>query len=84
MWLLCAAAVFAVLKLLAHLDVTDIGGISQMSWWWVVGGFALTAAWFAYADASGLTRRKAIEKMDERKKERLQKQRDALRAPRKR
>ena len=84
MWLLCAAAVLAVLKMLSYFEITDIGGISQMSWWWVIGGFALTAAWFAYADASGLTRRKAEAKMEERKKERLQKQRDALRTPRKR
>lgn len=84
MWLLCAAAAFAVLKLLAHLEVTDIGGISQLSWWWVVGGFALTAAWFAWADASGLTWRKAQQRMDARQKERVQKQRDALRTPRQR
>ena len=84
MWFLCGAAILAVLKVLSYLEVTDVGGISGMSWWWVLGGFALTAAWFAYADASGLTRRKATEKMEARKKERLQKQRDALRTPRKR
>ena len=39
---------------------------------------AMTAAWWAYADASGLTRRKAQERIDERKKERQRKAREAL------
>lgn len=84
MWLLCAAAVLAVLKVLAHLEVADVAGVATMSWWWVLGAFALTAAWFAYADASGLTRRKAVEKMELRRQERLSKQRDALRGRRQR
>lgn len=84
MWLLCAAAVLAVLKVLAHLEVADVAGISALSWWWVLGGFAATAAWFAYADASGLTRRKATEQMAQRKQARLDKQREALRGRRQR
>lgn len=84
MWLLSGAAMLAVLKVLSFLEVADVAGISEMSWWWVVGGFALTAAWFAYADSSGLTRRKATEKMEQRKQARLKKQREALHGRRQR
>lgn len=84
MWLLMAAVVLAVLKVLAHLEVVDVAGIAAMSWWWVLGGFAVTMAWFTYADQSGLTKRKAMEKMDKRKQERLDKQRELLTGRRKR
>ena len=84
MWLLMAAVVLAVLKALVHLEVVDVAGIAAMSWWWVLGGFAVTMAWFTYADQSGLTKRKAMEKMDKRKQERLNKQRELLTGRRKR
>ena len=84
MWLLMAAVVLAVLKALVHLEVVDVAGIAAMSWWWVLGGFAVTMAWFSYADQSGLTKRKAMEKMDKRKQERLDKQRELLTGRRKR
>lgn len=84
MWLLCGAAILAVLKVLSFFEIANVAGISEMSWWWVIGGFALSAAWFAYADGSGLTRRKAIERMEQRKQARLDKQREALRGRRQR
>jgi small Trp-rich protein len=84
MWLLMAVVVLAVLKALVHLEVVDVAGIAAMSWWWVLGGFAVTMAWFTYADQSGLTKRKAMEKMDKRKQERLDKQGELLTGRRKR
>ena len=84
MWLLSAVTVLALLRALAHLDVVDVGGISAMSWWWVLGGFALSAAWFSWADRSGLTSRKAMERTELRKQERMQKQRELLGSRRKR
>ena len=41
--------------------------------------FALAVVWWAWADASGYTKRKAMEKMDAIKDKRLQEQREALR-----
>lgn len=84
MWLLTAAALLALFKLLAQIGVMDVAGISTLSWWWVLGMFALTAVWFAYADYSGLSRRKAMQAMEQRKKQRLDKQRQALGVKRKR
>jgi small Trp-rich protein len=84
MWLLSAAVLLGLLKVLTHLDLLEMVRIADMSWWWVVGGFALSAAWFAYADYSGLTRRKATERIELRKQARLQKQRDMLKQGRRR
>lgn len=84
MWLLSAAVLLGALKVLAHLEVSDVAGISEMSWWWVLGGFALSAAWFAYADKSGLTRRKVLERIAKRKQKRLDKQRELLGSRRRR
>ena len=84
MWLLSAVTLLALLRALAYLDVVDVAGISAMSWWWVLGGYALCAVWFAYADRSGLTSRKAMERMEQRKQDRIQKQREMLGTRRKR
>lgn len=78
MWLLSCAVLLGLLKVLAHLDVADVANISALSWWWVIGAFAASAAWFAYADSSGLTSRKAMERMDARKQTRIEQQREAL------
>ena len=40
--------------------------------------FGLAAAWWAWADYSGYTKRKAMEKMDQKKRDRLDKQREKL------
>ena len=40
--------------------------------------FGLTVAWWTWADTTGYTKRKEVEKMDRKKKERIDKQRAAL------
>ena len=46
----------------------------------VVGAGTLcrTALWWAWADSTGYTKRKAMEKMDQRKKDRINKHKEAL------
>lgn len=60
------------------LKYLEIGFVAELSWWWVLTPFALAVAWWAWADASGYTKRKAMEKMDLKKKNRLEKQRESL------
>jgi len=38
----------------------------------------LAIAWWAWADTSGYTKRKAMEAMDARKKDRIERNRDAM------
>ncbi len=40
--------------------------------------FALAALWWWYADASGYTKKKEVEKMEKRKQDRIDKSRDAM------
>ena len=73
MYFLGIGVVLLVLKLM------EIGPVAQWSWLYVLTPFALAVVWWAWADASGYTKRKAMEKMDAFKDKRLQEQREALR-----
>lgn len=60
------------------LKYLEIGPVATWSWWIVLSPFALAAIWWSIADKTGYTKRVEIEKMDKRKKERIEKQRDAM------
>jgi small Trp-rich protein len=64
--------------LLIGLKFADVAPVATMSWWWVLAPFALAAAWWAYADGSGLTKRREMDKLEDKKKERRRKAMDAL------
>ena len=72
---MCLLGLGIVLVLLKYLE---IGPPALWSWWWVLSPFALAAAWWAWADATGYTKRRAMEKMDARKQARIDRQKDAL------
>jgi small Trp-rich protein len=72
MYLLILGLVLMVLKYL------QVEFMAEISWWWVLAPFALAVAWWAWADTSGYTKRKAMEKMDQKKRDRLEKQRESL------
>ncbi|MES2362248.1 MAG: TIGR04438 family Trp-rich protein [Pseudomonadota bacterium] len=56
----------------------EFGPVASLSWFIVLSPFALAVAWWAWADKSGYTKRKEIEKMDKRKQDRIDRQRDAM------
>ena len=60
------------------LKYLEIGPVATLSWWIVLLPFALAVAWWAWADASGYTKQKEIDKMSKRKQHRIDKQRDAM------
>lgn len=60
------------------LKYLEIGPVANWSWWMVLSPFALAAAWWAWADASGYTKRKEVGKMEDRKQKRIDKQRAAM------
>ena len=64
-----------VLLLLKYLE---IGFVAGWSWLWVLSPFALAVIWWTWADSTGYTKRKAMEKMDQKKRDRLAKQRESL------
>lgn len=56
----------------------EIGPVATWSWWVVMAPFALAVAWWSWADWSGYTKRKAMEKDDERKRARIERQRASM------
>lgn len=64
--------------ILVLLKYLEIGPVAAWSWWWVLLPFAITALWWVWADSTGYTKRKAVEKMDQRKQDRISKHKEAL------
>ncbi|SFU55301.1 small Trp-rich protein [Polaromonas sp. YR568] len=60
------------------LKYLEIGPVATWSWFIVLSPFVLAVVWWWYADASGYTKKKEIEKMEQRKQDRIDKQRDAM------
>lgn len=72
MYLLGLGIVLLALKLL------EIGPVAAWEWWWVLSPFAAAVAWWAWADWSGYTKKKAMQKEDARKQARIDKSRQSL------
>ncbi|WP_431276819.1 TIGR04438 family Trp-rich protein [Variovorax ureilyticus] len=60
------------------LKVLEVGVVANWSWWVVLAPFALAVVWWAWADASGYTKRKVVEKENARRQERIDRQRSRL------
>lgn len=56
----------------------EVAPVAAWSWWVVLAPFGLAVIWWWWADKSGYTEKKAMEKMEKRKQERIDKQRDAM------
>jgi small Trp-rich protein len=72
MWFLVLGILLIALKL------AEIGVVAAWSWWVILAPFAAAFLWWMYADASGLTKKREMDKLEERKLERRRKNLDAL------
>jgi small Trp-rich protein len=72
MWFLMLGVLGVLLKYF------EVGFVATLSWWIVLIPFGLAMAWWAWADASGYTKRKAMEREDRRKQERIDRQRSQM------
>lgn len=76
MWFVAIGVVMLVMNL------AGIGPIGAWTWkedWWaLLMPFALAILWWFWADSSGWTQRKAMEKVDAKRDARREKQLDAL------
>ena len=70
-----------VLLLMKYLEM---GPVASWSWLIVLAPFGLAVVWWAWADASGYTKRKAMEREDKRRLDRINKHREAIGAEKKR
>ncbi|WP_374431471.1 TIGR04438 family Trp-rich protein [Ideonella dechloratans] len=64
--------------LLLVMKLAEWGPVAGWGWVWVLLPFGLALAWWGYADATGLTRRRAMEKDAARKEERRRRNIDAM------
>jgi small Trp-rich protein len=72
MYLLGLGLIFLAMKYL------EIDPVAQWSWVVVLAPFGLAMAWWAWADASGYTKKKAMQRMEERKQARINRNKDAI------
>ena len=72
MYFLGLGLIFIVLK---YLEVDPVAG---WSWLVVLAPFVLAIAWWAWADSTGYTKRKAMQREDERKQARIDRNREAI------
>ena len=64
--------------LLLLMKYLEIGPVAEWSWWVVLSPFAGAVAWWTWADWSGYTKKKAVERENVRKQARIDKSREAL------
>jgi small Trp-rich protein len=72
MWFVVIGCVLLLMKM------AEVGFGATLSWLWVLAPFGLAVLWWSFADGSGLTMRRAMDKMEERKHERRRRQMEAL------
>ncbi len=64
--------------ILVLLKWQEIGPVATLDWWWVLSPFAAAGLWWTWADWSGYTKRKAMEREDQRKLQRINRHREAI------
>ena len=64
--------------LLLAMKMAEVGFAADWSWMWILLPFGLAIVWWSFADAMGLTRKREMDKLEERKQERRRRQMDAL------
>ncbi|MCG2592782.1 TIGR04438 family Trp-rich protein [Ramlibacter sp. XY19] len=64
--------------ILLAMKYLEIGPVAMWDWWVVLAPFGLAVAWWTWADMSGYTKKKAVERENVRKQARIDKSREAL------
>ena len=72
MYLLGLALVFLAMK---YFQVDPVAG---WDWWIVLSPFGLTVLWWAWADWSGYTKKQVMDRENERRQARIDKNREAM------
>ena len=72
MYLLVLGIILLAMKYL------EFGPVAAWSWWIVLAPFGLAVVWWSWADYTGYTKRKAVERENERKQARIDRSREQL------
>jgi small Trp-rich protein len=63
---------------LLALKYLEIGPVAAWSWWVVLAPFGLAVAWWSWADWSGYTKKKAMERENAKRKARVDRNRENI------
>ena len=72
MWFVVVGCVLLTMKM------TEFGFAADWPWLAILLPFGLAIVWWSFADATGMTRRREMDKLEERKQERRRRHMDAL------
>jgi small Trp-rich protein len=72
MYLMMLGVVFLIMKYM------EFGPVALWDWWMVLAPFGLATAWWAWADATGYTKKKAMQREQARVKARIDRNREAM------
>jgi small Trp-rich protein len=72
MYLLLLGVALVVLKYM------EISPFAAWAWWMVLIPFGLALAWWSWADSSGYTKRKSVDRENKKHQERLERRREAI------
>lgn len=64
--------------LLGAMKLAEFGPAAAWPWWAVLSPFGLAFVWWIWADSTGLTKKREIDKMQEKKEARRRKNMEAL------
>ena len=64
--------------LLLAMKYLEFGPVANWDWWFVLAPFGLAVVWWLWADWSGYTKRKAMQRENEKKQARIDKSKQAL------
>ena len=64
--------------LLLAAKMAEWGPIAGLSWWIILAPFGAAVLWWQFADSSGWTKRREMNKMEQRKVDRREKQMESL------
>jgi small Trp-rich protein len=64
--------------ILLTMKYMEIDPVTTWDWWVVLAPFGLATAWWWWADWSGYTKKKAVERENEKKQARIDKSKAAL------
>ena len=52
------------------MKIAEFGPVATWSWWWILSPFGVAVVWWAWADATGFTKQREIDKMEAKKRQR--------------
>ena len=70
-----AVGLGVILMLMKYLDFDPV---VKWAWWWILSPFGVAVVWWFWADSTGWTKKQAMKRENERRRARIDKNREAI------